>query len=109
MRLGNSRYWLLQICGWGFVGLVMIFFAHAYKVDISSKVLLSRIAIVFFSGILVTHILRLIIKWQAWMMQSVEKVIPKMVIAMIIASMLFSLIVLGAIDYFKLGTEAAKK
>jgi sensor histidine kinase YesM len=109
MRLGNSRYWLLQVCGWGFVGLVMIFFAHAYKVDISTSVLLSRIAIVFFSGILVTHILRLIIKWQGWMMQSVEKVIPKMVIAMIIASMLFSLIVLGAIDYFNLGTEAAKK
>jgi sensor histidine kinase YesM len=109
MRFGNSRYWLLQVCGWGFVGLVMIFFAHAYKVDISTKVLLSRIVIVFISGILVTHILRLIIKWKGWMMQSVEKVIPKMVIAMIIASMLFSLIVLGAIDYFNLGTEAAKK
>ena len=109
MQKNTSRYWMLQVCGWGFVGLVMIFFAHAYKVEISTKILLSRIAIVFISGIMVTHILRLIIKWQGWMMQSVEKVIPKLMIAMIISSMLFSLIVLGAIDYFKLGTDAAKK
>ncbi len=109
MQSRTTRYWLLQFAGWGFVGLVMIFFAHAYKVDISNKVLLGRIAIVFTAGILVTHVLRLIIKWQGWMMQSVERVIPKMVVAVVIASMLFSLIVLGAIDYFKLGSESAKK
>jgi two-component system, LytTR family, sensor kinase len=109
MRVKNPRYWLLQFAGWGFVGVVMIFFAHAYKVDISNNVLLGRIAIVFTAGILVTHILRLIIKWQGWMMQSVEKVIPKMVFAMVITSMLFSLIVLGAVDYLGLGTQTAKK
>lgn len=109
MHKNIKRYWLLQVCGWGFVGLVMIFFAHAYKVDISNKILLSRITIVFFSGILVTHILRLIIKWQGWMLQSVEKVIPRLMIATIISSMLFSLIVLGAIDFFRLGTDASKK
>ncbi len=109
MWSGNTRYWLLQLAGWGFVGLVMIFFAHAYKVEISNKILLSRIAIVFTAGIFVTHILRLIIKWQGWMMESIEKVIPKLVVAMVIASMLFSLIVLGGIDFFKLGNESAKK
>ena len=109
MPKNNTRYWLLQVCGWGFVGLVMIFFAHAYKVDISNKILLSRISIVFFSGIMVTHILRLIIKWQGWMMQPVEKVIPRLMIATIISSMLFSLIVLGAIDFFNLGTDASRK
>ncbi|MGH2552368.1 MAG: hypothetical protein ACRDEB_01560 [Chitinophagaceae bacterium] len=51
MQKNYSRYWLLQVCGWGFVGLVMIFFVHAYKVDISTNILLSRIAIVFVSGI----------------------------------------------------------
>jgi two-component system, LytTR family, sensor kinase len=109
MPKNNTRYWLLQVCGWGFVGLVMIFFAHAYKVDISNKILLSRISIVFFSGIMVTHILRLIIKWQGWMMQPVEKVIPRLMIATIISSMFFSLIVLGAIDFFNLGTDASRK
>lgn len=109
MLFGNSRYWLLQLLGWGFVGLVMIFFAHAYKVNISDKILLGRIAIVFTSGILVTHLLRMVIKWRAWMMQSIEKVIPKLTIALIIASFLFSLIVLSGIDYFNLGTGSSKK
>jgi sensor histidine kinase YesM len=109
MRIRNQRYWLLQLAGWGFVGLVMLFFAHAYKVEISQKKLLGRIAIVFISGITVTHVLRLIIKWRGWMQQSVERVIPKMVVAMIISSMVFSLIVLKAIDYFGLGTESARQ
>lgn len=109
MLFGNSRYWLLQLLGWGFVGLVMIFFAHAYKVNISDKILLGRVAIVFTSGILVTHLLRMVIKWRAWMMQSIEKVIPKLTIALIIASLLFSLIVLSGIDYFNLGTGSSKK
>jgi sensor histidine kinase YesM len=109
MKFKNSRYWLLQFAGWGLVGLVMIFFAHAYKVNISDEVLLGRVAIVFTAGILITHLLRLVIKWQGWMMQPIEKVIPKMAFAVIIASMIFSLSVLGAIDFFKLGTESGKK
>lgn len=109
MLFGNSRYWLLQLLGWGFVGLVMIFFAHAYKVNISNNVLLGRISIVFTAGILVTHILRLVIKWRGWMMESIEKVIPKLTIALIVASMIFSLMVLSGIDYFNLGNESSKK
>jgi len=87
----------------------MLFFAHTYKVNISDKVLLGRIAIVITAGILVTHILRLVIKWRGWMMESIEKAIPKLIIALVFASMLFSLIVLGGFDYFKLGTDSGKK
>src|SRR5687768_557646 len=108
MRERNSRYWFFQVSGWGFVGLVMIFFAHVYQVNLSTKVLLSRVAIVFIAGIFTTHILRLIIKWRGWMMQSIEKVIPKMIIAMVVTSTIFSLIVLGAIDLFKLNTEGGR-
>ncbi|MGH2552367.1 MAG: sensor histidine kinase [Chitinophagaceae bacterium] len=43
------------------------------------------------------------------MMQSVEKAIPKLILATIISSMLFSLIILGAIDFFYLGTATSKK
>lgn len=109
MSFGKSRYWLLQFLGWGFVGLVMIFFAHTYKVNISNKVLFGRVAIVFTAGIVVTHILRLVIKWRGWMMESIEKVIPKLAIALIASSMIFSLMVLTGIDYFGLGNESSKK
>ncbi|MEZ5034021.1 MAG: histidine kinase [Chitinophagaceae bacterium] len=109
MFFAKSRYWVLQFLGWGFVGMVMIFFAHAYKVNISDKVLLGRVAIVFAAGILVTHMLRWVIKWQGWMMESIEKAIPKLIVAVIISSMLFSLVVLGGFDFFHLSTSSSKK
>jgi len=109
MTNANSRYWLCQIAGWGMVGIMMLFFAHAYKVPMSSGVLLGRIAVVFAAGIGVTHVLRLFIKSQGWIMQSVEKVIPKLAIAMIITSLSFSLLVLGLNYLFDLGVDSSKK
>jgi two-component system LytT family sensor kinase len=101
----TTRYWLLQFSGWGFMALMMIFFAYAYKYPIDN-ILLGRIAIVFTSGIFVTHLLRMVIKWNGWMMQSIEKVIPKMAVATVAASLLLSLIVLTGVDYFGLVPEA---
>jgi two-component system, LytTR family, sensor kinase len=109
MRSANSRYWLCQIAGWGVVGIIMLFFAHAYKISISTEVLLARIAIVFVAGILTTHVLRLFIKWRGWIMESIEKVIPKLAIALIITSLLFSLLILGANTFFNLEGETGKK
>ena len=109
MNSANSRYWFCQVAGWGMVGIIMLFFAHAYQVPISNEVLLGRMVVVVVMGIGVTHILRLFIKWRGWIMQSVEKVIPKLVIAMIITSLLFSLLVLGANYLFNLAVDSSKK
>src|SRR5205809_6302594 len=109
MRSANSRYWLCQVAGWGVVGIIMLFFAHAYKISISTNVLLARIAIVFVAGILTTHVLRLFIKWRGWVMESIEKVIPKLAIALIVTSLLFSLLILGANTFFNLEGESGKK
>jgi two-component system, LytTR family, sensor kinase len=109
MRTTNSRYWFFQFFGWGVVGAFMLFFAHAYDVQITNKVLLSRIAIVIAAGILSTHILRLFIKWREWLLQPIEKVIPWMIISMVFMSMVYSLLVLGAIDFFNLSIEGGKK
>lgn len=106
MQTTNSRYWLFQILGWGIVGAVMLFFAHAYDVQISSSKLLGRIVIVMVTGILTTHILRLFIKRRGWLLMPIEKVIPRLVISMVIMSMMYSLLVLGAIDFFKLSIES---
>ncbi|MBK6937853.1 MAG: histidine kinase [Chitinophagaceae bacterium] len=108
MQLHTKRYWLLQIAGWGFVGLVMLFFARTYQVDISTQKLLGRITIVFISGILVTHLLRELIRWQGWMMRPLEKVIPLLIVSMFVASMTFSFIVLKGIELFKLNTPSGK-
>ena len=41
-------------------------------------------------------------------MQSIEKVIPKLIIVMVITSMLYSLVILGAVDIFKLSVDGNK-
>lgn len=109
MWLGNSRYWLLQVCGWGFVGVIMWFFAHTYKVDITTHKLLGRIGIVFVTGILATHLLRIVIKWGNWMMQPVEIAIPKLAAGVILTSVLFSFVVLKAIEYFNVSIDTSRQ
>ncbi len=98
----NKLYWLLQVCGWGLVGLTMLFFAHVYQANIPTGLLLGRITIVFTTGILTTHILRLFMKWRGWMLQSVEKLIPKLIVATVVTSMAYSIIVLKEVDFFGL-------
>jgi sensor histidine kinase YesM len=104
-----QRYWLLQISGWGFIGLVILFFIHNYKVDIPTGVALGRIAVVCLAGIFITHLLRLFIKWRGWLMQPIEKAVPKFIIAIVVTALLYSLIMLAAIDIFKLSVEGTKK
>ncbi|HWC53503.1 MAG TPA: histidine kinase [Chitinophagaceae bacterium] len=109
MSNSNKLYWLLQVCGWGLVGLAMLFFAHVYQAEISNGTLLARIAIVFTTGILTTHVLRIFIKWRGWLLQSIEKVIPKLVIAMVVTSMIYSAIILTEVDFFGLDSSGSHK
>ncbi len=108
MQLHTKRYWFLQVAGWGFVGMVMLFFARAYKVDMPLDILLKRIAIVFVSGILVTHLLRELIRWQGWMMKPVENVVPLLLVAIVVASVTFSFLVLKGREWFDLNTPSPK-
>jgi len=105
----NKIYWILQIGGWGLVGLVMLLFAHIYNVQISTSILLGRIIIVFFAGILTTHLLRLVIKRRSWMLLPVERALPRLAIAMIFTSILFSVLILGSIEVFNLAVESKQK
>jgi len=102
MTNANSRYWLCQVAGWGVVALAILYFAHAYKSPLSTNVILGRVVVVFVAGIAITHTLRSFLKWRGWMFQSIEKVVPKLLAAVIVTSVLFSLIVLVAFELFSL-------
>ena len=109
MISANLRYWLCQLIGWGMVVASVLFFARAYNLSISKTVLFGRILIVFAGGILTTHVLRLYLKWRGWLMQSVEKVVPKLAIATVITSLLFSLLVILGVDIFHLAINNQEK
>jgi sensor histidine kinase YesM len=109
MRKVNSIYWFCQVAGWGMVGIIMLFFAHIYQVSFSNGILLGRMMVVCGVGMVVTHLLRMFIKWRGWILLSVEKVIPKLIVAVFITSLVFSLLVLGLNNFFNLGVESGRK
>lgn len=109
MRIKNQAYWILQVSGWGTAGFIMWFYARNYRAPISDEILFSRIGIVFVTGILVSHLLRLIIKERGWMMKPVEKVIPWLGLGIVCASFVYSLLMLSAFEYFHLNTEKSRQ
>ena len=84
----NNLYWLCQICGWGLFVLVNLLVISSYE-----KVPIEGIIVGFFftsAGIILTHILRVVIKKQNWLKLPLKKIIPRVI---------FSSIVLGILIY----------
>lgn len=101
-------YWWCQISGWGFVGLSLIFFAYTYEQKVND-VFLARIGLVILAGIATTHLLRWVIRRFNWLLLPIEKVLPNLLIAVTIASIVCSLIVMVGIEMFSLRSEKAVK
>jgi len=89
-----SNYWWCQLCGWGLVGLSILFYAYTFRQEISGDYLV-KILIVIVAGITSTHLLRLFIKRKNWLLLPVEKILLRLGIAVILTSLLFSLFVMG--------------
>ena len=87
-----SNYWLCQIAGWSFVGLSYVFFAYTFGKNLNSALLIRMLLIVFI-GILITHLLRSVIRELNWLMQPIEKVLPKLFVAIVLASLTCSFLV----------------
>ena len=96
-----SNYWWCQIGGWGIVGLSILFYAYTFLEAIPDDYL-KKILIVMASGITSTHLLRFFIKRNNWLMLAVEKVFLKLAVAVILTSVLFSLLVMGGNELFDL-------
>lgn len=102
-----SNYWLCQIAGWIFVGISYVFFAYTFDKKLTS-LLLIRIVLVVLVGVLITHLLRWVIRQLNWLMQPIEKVLPKLLVAVIIASLTCSLLVVALSDLTKASGAASQ-
>ena len=98
-------YWACQFLGWGFVALSTLLFAYTYEYPINVKFFL-RLCVIFFSGIFATHLLREVLKRTNLLLQPVERVLPKLPIAVIATSITCSLIYLGLVDFFNLSAPS---
>ncbi len=64
MWIGNSRYWLFQVIGWGGFTGISVFFAYSFdqlKTREDLVMVMSRIGIFVLLGVVFTHLMRLII------------------------------------------------
>jgi two-component system, LytTR family, sensor kinase len=80
MSKTNIRYWLCQITGWGVWGLILLYFnfivfGDRLKEQGGQNEYLISLAILLGMGILITHILRLIIKKTNWLRFSYSKIV----------------------------------
>lgn len=100
MAKRNTYYWICQVGGWGLVGLSMLFYGITFREEISN-VYLYRILIYTISGILSTHILREFLKRTNWLLLPIEKMVTRLGGAVVLTSILYGLLVLGAYELFR--------
>src|SRR5688572_6209112 len=106
---GYKYYWLCQVLGWTFVTLSMLFFAYTFSpLKIDSRFFV-RLFLIFSAGIFSTHILRAYIRKSEWLLLPVEKVIPRMIIAIIVTSLACSLFYMGLVSFLNVQSEVPRK
>lgn len=88
-----SAYWWCQIAGWGIVALSFLFYANFMQISITVNHLL-KIFFIAIAGMVSTHLLRWYMKKKNWLLLPVEKVIFRLVIAVLLTSVLYSAMVM---------------
>ena len=86
MSKTNKRYWLCQLTGWGVWGMIIVYFnfvvfGDRLKEQGGQKENLISLVIFLAVGILITHILRLIIKRINWLKFSFNKIVLLFIIS----------------------------
>lgn len=88
MNKTNLRYWLCQVTGWGVWGLIILYFNFVVFGDRlreqgGEKEKLISLAIFLALGILITHILRFILKKTNWLRFSYNKIVFLFIISVV--------------------------
>jgi sensor histidine kinase YesM len=87
----------------------MLFFAYTFSPSKIDSRFFVRLFLIFSAGIFSTHILRAYIRKSEWLLLPVEKVIPRMVIAIIVTSLACSLLYMGLVSFLNVQSEVPRK
>jgi sensor histidine kinase YesM len=108
MPKNSTRYyWWCQIGGWSLVILTFTLLQFVYDQKLTVK-FIEQMAVMFFSGILVTHLFREYIRKSNWLMLPVEKALPKFFVGIIVACFVAGLLRTGIINAFDLASSKTK-
>lgn len=103
----SRYYWLCQVSGWGFLGLVMVLFSSTFDQKITVK-LIGFLAVVVATGIFTTHIFREVIRRSGWLMLPVEKALPNLLVGVLLTCVADSLIRIVVVDSLSLSITRQK-
>ena len=103
----TKYYWWCQFGGWGFLGLFWVLFSLTFDQKVTLN-LLERLILMILTGVLVTHLFRLVIRRYNWLLLSVEKVIPKLIIGILCVCVVNGLLRIGAVNLLNLSTNRNK-
>jgi two-component system LytT family sensor kinase len=106
---GIKYYWICQVLGWTFVALTMLIFVYTFTPSKIDHRLFIRVALIFFAGIFTTHLFRAFIKRSGWLLLPIEKVIPRMALAIVVTSLLCSLVFMGLVQMFDVQTDVQRR
>ena len=112
MRIGNSKYWLFQVAGWGLFALINVFFAYSFQRlgDSESRyVIFTRLGIFVFLGIFFTHLMRFVIIRLNTLQKPIEKQILQFLLVTIIFAMIASSFYMEACSRFNLLNHQEKE
>jgi two-component system LytT family sensor kinase len=99
MWLGNFRYWIFQVIGWGGFSLISLFFAYSFdqlNTIEEIKQVFSRLGYFVGLGLILTHLMRMVII----NINLLQKKLEKQLFQFLIITFLFSLV--GALIYTEL-------
>lgn len=88
-----SNYWWCQIVGWGIVGVSFLFYANFIDIDLDTDYVL-KIIFIMVGGLVSTHSLRWYMKRNNWLLRPLEKIIFRLVIAVLLTTALYSALVM---------------
>ncbi|KIC89157.1 sensor histidine kinase [Flavihumibacter sp. ZG627] len=106
---GYKYYWFCQVSGWTFVVLSMLFFAYSLTPSKIDAGFFMRLGLIFSAGIFTTHILRAFIRSRGWLLLPVEKLIPRMMVAIIVTSIACSLLYMGLVNLLGVQSDVQRR
>ena len=74
MLIGNRKYWLFQLVGWGSLGMVNSFFAFSYG-HLNSE-FFQRLGVFLLPGVIFSHLMRVVFVWLGLVQKSLNKQVP---------------------------------
>ena len=104
----TKYYWWCQFGGWGVLALFWLLLSFTFDQKVTGTNI-QRLVLMIFSGILVTHLFRLVIRRFNWLLLSLEKVIPKLIIGIICVCVVDSLVRIGTVNLLNLTTNQSKR